>query len=207
MDVKLFARWCQVRNRSRLRDPRFDYLFSDPPPNEYVSLDCETSSFDPASAELISLAAVRIVNNRVVLSQRLELLIRPEGDIDPKTIPIHGLRLQDTAQGVSAREAMETLLAFIGARPIVGYYLEFDMAIINRYIRPWLGISLPNRTIDVSGLYYDKYVSAYHPEIDLSLASILQTLNLPPIPRHDPLQDALTAALIWLKLSTRAATE
>ncbi len=201
--MNIISRWRTRYARSRLLDQRFSTLFDPPPPDEYVSLDCETSSFDPKSAELISVAAVRIIGNRIEMSKNLDLLIRPEGEIDPSTIPIHGLRLQDTADGLPVREAMEQLIAFIGPRPIIGYYLEFDTAIINRHVRPWLGINLPNTCIDVSGLYYDRHVSAYRPEVDLSLQSILATLDLPDIPRHNALQDALTTALIWLKLKQR----
>ena len=122
------------------------------------------------------------------------------GAIDPKTIPIHGLRQQDVAQGLTLHEALTQLLHFIGSRPIVGYYLEFDLAVINRQLKPWLGISLPNQGIEVSGLYYDKKVSAYRPDVDLSLETMLTELDIPPLPRHNPLNDAVIAALIFLKL-------
>ena len=42
-----------------------------------------------------------------------------------------------------------------GGRPLVGYYLEFDMGMLNKYVRPLIGAPLPNRRIEVSSLYYD----------------------------------------------------
>ncbi|WP_028453363.1 3'-5' exonuclease [Chitinilyticum aquatile] len=190
--------------RRRLRVPEFTCLFAAPPADEYVSLDCETTSLDPGGAEILSIAAVRIIGQRIALSESLKLIVRPEGAIAHSSIPIHGLRAQDVAQGLPVREALAQLLAFIGSRPLVGYYLEFDLAVIDRQLRPWLGIGLPNRRIDVSGLYYDRMVTAYRPEVDLSLDAILATLSLPRLPRHDPLNDALLAAMIFLKLAPRS---
>jgi DNA polymerase-3 subunit epsilon len=192
--------WQQRRQRAKLIHPEFDFLFDAEPEQQWVSLDCETSCLDPKNAEMISIAAVRICGAKIAVSEHLSLLIKPKGTLDPKSIPIHGLRAQDVAQGLAIEDALAQLLRFIGSRPLIGYYLEFDLAVINRQLKPWLGITLPNRAIDVSGLYYDRMVSAYNPEVDLRLETILRTLELPKLPRHDPLNDALMAAMIFQKL-------
>ena len=64
----------------------------------------------------------------------------------------------DVAQGHDVDDALAALLEFIGPRPLVGYYLDFDMAVLNRHLRPRLGIPLPNPVIDISGLYFDRRV-------------------------------------------------
>lgn len=192
--------WRQRWLQQRLKNPAYDFVFAPEPEQEWVSLDCETSCLDAQRAEIISIAAVRIVGAKIELSQHLSLLIKPSGALDPKSIPIHGLRAQDLAHGVSIEEALHQLLHFIGSRPLVGYYLEFDLAVINRQLKPWLGIELPQRAIDVSGLYYDRMVSAYNPEVNLKLDHILNELQLPQLARHDPLNDALMAAMIFQKL-------
>jgi len=48
--------------------------------------------------------------------------------------------------------AMRQLLDFIGSRPLVGYFLEFDVAMVNREIWPMLGVRLPQRKFEVSAL-------------------------------------------------------
>ena len=114
----------------------------------------------------------------------------------------------DVADGLPAREAVGRFLRFIGTRPLVGYYLEFDIAMINRVIRPWLGVSLPNRAIEVSALYYDRVMrdrstreALYTGTVDLSFTRILADLDLPALPAHDALNDALMTGLIYLKLT------
>ena len=51
-------------------------------------------------------------------------------------------------------EVLPELLRFIGSRPLVGFYLEFDVAMLNKHVRRLLGIELPNEQIEVSGIYY-----------------------------------------------------
>jgi DNA polymerase-3 subunit epsilon len=104
---------------------------------------------------------------------------------------------------VAVDEAIERLLGFIGGRALLGYYLEFDVAVLNKYIRPRLGIPLPNRQIEVSALYYDAKSRHLPPgsHIDLRFATICRELDLPEHAAHDPFNDALLAAMIYLRLT------
>jgi len=190
--------WRRSRKLAALRDPQFAFLWDKPPAGEYVSLDCEMSCLDPKLAEIISIAAILIKDQRIFLSETWTVLVKPAGQIDPASIPVHGLRHQDVQGGIALSDALAQLLHFIGPRPIVGYYLEFDLAVINRSLK--LGVALPNAAIDISGLFYDRMVSAHRPDVDLSLSYILQTLDIPDLPRHNPVNDALLAAMVFLKL-------
>jgi len=196
----LLRQGVRAYRRHQLRDQRFQRLFDTPPENEWISIDCETSSLDPQYAEILSIVAVPVQGCRIMLSRALHLTVHPEHAIEAASIPIHQLRQQDVADGLPVRDALANLLEFIGPRPLLGYYLEFDLAVLNRQIRPWLGINLPNPAVEVSGMYYDRKVTAYRPEVDLRLETILADLELPSLPRHDPLNDALLAATIFLKL-------
>ena len=131
-------------------------------------------------------------------------LVRPERAPQADNVRIHGLRPIDVSQGLAARDAVRQLLDFIGGRPLLGYYLEYDLAVLNRYVRPWLGVPLPQRRIEISGRYYD-YKLRQNPDahIDLSLASICRDLDMPTLPRHDALNDAINAAMLYLALKRR----
>ena len=171
--------------------PEFRFMFEPPPPNEWVALDCETTGLNVGSDEIISIGAVRIVGQRIMTSERLELLVRPERGVSPESVRIHRLREQDVAQGLSIDEAMKQLLCFIGARPIVGYYLEFDVAMLNRALWPLLGQGLPQPKIKVSAMYYDHkfrqmlpYEQQTYPNIDLRFATLMADLDLPVREAH-----------------------
>lgn len=191
-----------------LGDPAFRFMFDPPPDNEWVSLDCETTGLNTRSDEIISIGAVRIQGNRIMTSERLELLVRPERGVSAESVRIHRLRERDVAQGVPIDDALKRLMHFIGSRPLVGYYLEFDVAMINRALFPMLGQGLPQRKIEVSGLYYDykfRQRPAYQQQgpvdIDLRFATMMNDLGLPLHGAHDALNDAVMAGLAFIKLN------
>ncbi len=204
---RLWARLKRAWLIYHLGDPAFRFMFEAPPENEWVSLDCETTGLNVRSDEIISIGAVRIVGNRLMTSERLELLVRPERGISPDSVRIHRLRETDVAQGLPIDEAMKRLMQFIGSRPLVGYYLEFDVAMLNRAIWPILGQGLPQEKLEVSALYYDyklkqlpPYQQQANPDIDLRFATLMRDLNLPQRDAHDALNDAVMAGLAFIKL-------
>ena len=197
-------RWWLVYH---LGEPEFANMFDPPPHDEWVALDCETTGLNTRSDEIISVGAVRIVGDRIMTSERLELLIRPEKGVSADSVRIHRLRERDLEGGLPKDEAMRRLMRFIGSRPLVGYYLEFDVAMLNRAIWPLLGMGLPQPKIEVSAMYYDykfKQLPPYQQqattEIDLRFATLMQDLALPEREAHDALNDAVMAAMAFIKL-------
>jgi DNA polymerase III subunit epsilon len=188
--------------RRRLKDPAYAFLLDEEPPDEVVSIDCETTTLDIRRAELLSVAAIPIRDGRILTSERLELVVRPPKSPGAQGVLIHQLRPIDIERGVPAEQAIDQVLRFIGSRPLVGYYLEFDVAVLNRHVRPKLGIPLPNRQIEVSALYYDAKARRAPPDshIDLRFATIREELGLPERAEHDAFNDALLAAMMYLRL-------
>ena len=191
----------------RLTDPAYAFVLEPPPPDEWVALDCETTGLNVRSDEIIAIGAVRIVGNRILTSERLELLVRPDKSVPADSVRIHRLRSTDVAQGLPIEEALGQLLRFIGSRPLVGYYLEFDVAMLNRALAPLLGTGLPQQQVEISGMYYDyKLAQIQHqahlgsPQIDLRFDTLMQDLGLPQRDAHDALNDAVMAALAFIKL-------
>jgi len=195
----MIANWIA---RRRLKDPSYAFLFEPGQPDEAVSIDCETTGLDMRTDEIVSIAAVRVVGSRVLTSEAFHTTIRCARTIDPQSIKVHGLRERDVALGRAMADALPPLLQFIGGRTLVGYYLEFDVRMLNRYVRAWLGIDLPNPRTEVSSLYYDCKYGGASPgvNVDLSFASIARDLKLDLIDQHDALADATTAALMYVML-------
>ena len=188
-----------------LADARFSFMYDAPPADEWVALDCEATGLDVKRDQIISIGAVRIVGNRLLTSQRLELIVRPERSMAHASMRVHRLRERDVAAGMPLEQAMRQLLEFIGSRPLVGYYLEFDVGLINRAIWPMLGVGLPQSRIDISSLYYDMknrrlQAQLRNGTIDLRFETIMRELELPCRDAHDALNDAVMAGLAFLKL-------
>ncbi len=184
----------------RLKDREYEYLFDDSS-NELVSLDLETTGLNPKKDEILSIGAVKIRENEILLNESLEIFVKPTKKIDKRSIEIHHIRPCDLDSAIDVKEAIKRLLNFIGGRKLVGYYIDFDHKMISKYTKQMIGCKLPNKTIELSSMYYKRKrkTSAYE-FVDLKFDTILKELDLPRLYKHDALNDAIMSAMIYLKL-------
>lgn len=197
MFENFFRNW----DRKRLKDKKYDFLFDEPLPNEYISLDCETTGLNPRRDEILSIGAVLIRDNKILMRNTFNIFLKPTKSINAESIKIHHIRPIDLENGMDPEEAIYKLLDFIGSRPIVGYYIKFDVSIISKYTKKYIGIKLPNKMIEVSSLYYaTRKKSNGYEFIDLKFDTIMKTLNIPALGKHDALNDAIMTSMIFLKL-------
>ena len=188
-------------NRSRLNDEAYAFLFEEYEGDEMVVFDTETTGLDPKKDDILSIGAVILKNNVILTSKTFEIFLKPAQTISDKSITIHNIRPCDLQDAQQPRMAIESFLRFIGSRALIGYYLEFDVAMINKYIKPWLGITLPNRQIEVSSLYFDQKINLIpQGNIDLRFDTIIKNLNVPNMGQHNAVNDAIMTAMIYLKL-------
>ncbi|MEF1290387.1 3'-5' exonuclease, partial [Vibrio sp. M260118] len=140
----------------KLKGSPYQPLFASVQKGEYVSLDCETTSLDPNRAELVTIAATKIIDNRIITSKPFEVRLRAPQSLDSGSIKIHRIRHQDLVDGIDEKQALIKLLEFIGNRPLVGYHIRYDKKILDLACRKQLGFPLPNPLIEVSQIYHDK---------------------------------------------------
>ena len=168
----------------QLTDPDYGFLLSEDETGEAVAIACEATSYDPDKAELRGLAAVRIRGNRILASQRVAVSFWPTEPPEP---------------------ALGRFLRLIGNRPLVGYYLDFTVGLIDRLVEPMIGIPLPNERIEVSSLYYESRLKVPGKNaLDLRLDSIVRALDLPERGGGDAYSNALASAMVYLRLKPPA---
>lgn len=196
----------RMKDRNRLRkgliDEVFHPIFEPYQGQEVVSLDCETTSLDTREAEIVSIAAVIVSKNRIFAARCFDVRVQAPKSLSSDSIKIHKLRAIDLEGGLPLLTCLRELLEFVGNRPIIGYYLSYDIAILERYMRQSFGFGFPNKLIEISQFYARKsrqpFGAAAH---DLRLDTILHQLKLPFLPRHNALDDAITVGLIYIRLS------
>jgi DNA polymerase-3 subunit epsilon len=188
--------------KATLGDHSYKFLWDKPPEDEAVSLDCETTGLDPSRDEVIAIAAVRIKGDRIVTSERFEAIVKPDALPGAESIKVHRIRQLDLEHGREMHRVLPELLRFIGPRPLVGYYIDFDVRMLDKYILRQIAAKLPNPRIEVSALYYDRKYGSAPPGtvVDLRFAAILEDLKIPPLEQHIAFNDALMAAMAWLQL-------
>ncbi|ERP93372.1 hypothetical protein Q670_00375 [Alcanivorax sp. P2S70] len=179
----------------------YGHLFMPCEGDEVIALDCETTGLDRREAELVSVAAVPVRQGRVASSECLDVKLQAPRSLDGDSIRIHRLRPVDLEEGCQVQDALEQLLEKIGNRPLVGWCIDFDVAMINRYLRPLMGFDLPNPVIELSALYQKK-LRHWQPDItpDLRFEAMANALQVPVMERHTARGDAVTAGLMYLQL-------
>ncbi len=188
-------------DRRRHKDGPWASLFEPYKGEDVISLDCETTGPDPATAGILSVAAVPIRGQRIVTSEALDLKALPESEIERDAIRVHRLRRQDLADGQPVEKVLEQLLTFVGNRPIMGYNVRFDAAVLDRHIKPRLGFRLPNRRVELSDVYLSRCRNVEGQAADLRLETIAGSVGLPaPRGRHTAMTDAVFVAAVYVRL-------
>lgn len=90
--INLLKRLKKEFLKKKLKDNEFLFLFDDPPEDEYVVFDTETTGLNPKTDDILSIGAVKIKQNRILLNDRFYTVVKPEREINEETIKIHGLR-------------------------------------------------------------------------------------------------------------------
>ncbi|HIP21272.1 MAG TPA: 3'-5' exonuclease [Sulfurimonas sp.] len=194
--------WQKSANISKLKDKDYSFLFDEDKSGEYVVFDTETTGLNPKVDDIISIGAVKIKDNKIITSDTFEVFVKSNSEINPKSIEIHQIRNCDLELALDIDDAIKQFLNFIGSKPIIGYYLEFDIAMINKYVKPLLGVKLPNRAIEVSEIYFDKTIALIpQGNIDLRFDTILSKCGVPDMGAHNAVNDAIMTAMIYLKLT------
>ena len=189
-------------NKKNLNDEKYSFLFDKPLADEYICFDCETTGLNPEIDDIVSIGAVLIKDNTIVSSKRFVRYVKPKScNLSENSIKVHHIRECDLKDALDIEDVVLEFLDFIGNRTLVGYFLNFDIRMVNKYLKPKIGINLPNKTIEVSAVYHDFKIELI-PQgfIDLRFNTILEELDIPSFGVHDSFNDALMTAMIFLKL-------
>jgi DNA polymerase III subunit epsilon len=188
-------------NKRNLKDNNYLYLFDEAKDEEYVCFDCETTGLNPKVDDIISIGAVIIKNNTIISSKKFVKFVKPKTKLQANAIKIHHIRECDLKDAEDIDKVIIEFLEFIGNRTLVGYFLEFDIEMINKYLKPKLGIKLPNKALEVSAIYYDYKIERIpQANIDLRFNTIMNELKIPSLGKHDAYNDALMTSMIFIKL-------
>ena len=173
---------------------------------ELVSLDLETSSLDPRAAEILSIAAVPVRERRVVLSERFECIVHAGAAVDIEAVKYHRLRPKDVEHGAPPAQAVAALLNWLGGRPLLGYCIGFDCAVIERVLARFedsrsKGGRLDGARLDLRELFRQRELRRNpHDTPPQALDDILAAIGVPAVGRHTALGDATAVGMAFLEL-------
>ncbi|HPF57723.1 MAG TPA: exonuclease domain-containing protein [Candidatus Competibacteraceae bacterium] len=162
----------------------------------YTVFDTETTGLNPnAGDEIVSIGAVRIVNNRLLRYETYEQLIDPKRPIDPMSQTVHGIS-NEMLRGQSAiDQALPQFHEYCADTVLVGHNAAFDMRFL-QLKEDQTGIRFTHPVLDTLLLS-----EVLHPNQEShSLEAIAERLGVKVLARHTALGDALVTGEVFLRM-------
>jgi DNA polymerase-3 subunit epsilon len=160
-----------------------------------VVFDSETTGLDPGRDRIVQIAAVRIVNRRLLSGELFDALVDPGRPIDKASIRFHGI----TDAMVAGRPPIAVVLPqfhrFARDAVLVAHNAAFDMAFL-RHAESEAGVSFDQPVLDtllISAVLHDH-------ERAHTLDAIATRFGIALVDRHRALGDAMGTAQILLRM-------
>ena len=200
-------RWLAARKHY---DPPFDALLAADIPGqastlrdtEFVSLDIETNSLEPASADMLSVGWVVIRNGSVDLSSTETYIVRPSGDVG-ESASVHGLTDTVVGTGIEWGIVIDKIVSALTGRALLVHHAGLDKALLDRMCRHRYGSRLLAPVVDTLALEHRRQRRNHHLDASASLrlTDLRDAYGLPRYSAHDCLVDAIATAELLLAMA------
>ncbi len=162
----------------------------------YTVFDTETTGLDPRGGdEILSIGAIRIINQRLLKDEFIDQLIDPKREIPYESIQYHGIKSEMVKNKPDINEVLPLFCNFIEETVLIGHNVAFDMKMFQMKEKS-TGIKIINPVLDT--MLLSAVVNPSH--TDHSLSAISKMLGVKIINRHSALGDAAATGEIFLKL-------
>jgi DNA polymerase-3 subunit epsilon len=159
-------------------------------------IDTETTGLEPDRGdEIIAIAAVRIVNGRILRGEVFDTLVNPQRPVPEASAAIHGITAGMLRGAPTINAVLPRFVRFVEDTVIVGHNVAFDLRFLAAK-QAATGITFTNPVLDT--LLLEWHV---HPrQQDKDLEVIAARFGIAVAGRHTALGDALITAEIFLAL-------
>jgi predicted DnaQ family exonuclease/DinG family helicase len=159
----------------------------------YVALDLETTGLDPARDTIIEVGAVKFQGNEVI--DTFQTFVNPGRPIPEFIQRLTGIAPHQVRRAPFFSSVAGELEAFLGASPIVGHNISFDLRFLDSH-----GLRLVNPSYDTWDL-----ASILLPKTpEYSLAYLSNLLGVKHVNRHRAMGDAQATRGVFLSLLNKA---
>lgn len=160
-----------------------------------VAIDLETTGLKPTNSEIISISAVKRINEQQV--EKFNRYIKIESEVPAAIQKLTGLSNDFlNSEGESLEKVLEEFQVFVGNNVLVGYNLLFDQSFLNAAFIKANKQIISNRMIDLMPIIKkdQKFLDNYR------LATVLKNYGIENDHPHKSISDAMATLNLALKL-------
>jgi DNA polymerase III subunit epsilon len=162
----------------------------------YTVFDTETTGLDPSNGdEIISVGAVRIVNNRLLHHEAFDQLVDPQRPMSPESIKITGIDPPVLKGQPTIERVLPAFHRFCEDTVLVAHNAAFDMRFL-QLKENTTGVHFTQPVLDTLLLS-----AVLHPNLEShKLEAIAERLGVDVMGRHTALGDAIVTGEVFLRM-------
>jgi len=163
----------------------------------FVIFDTETTGLNPQIDEICQIAAVRVMNGKIVEGERFDMLVNPGRSIPAASTAVHHVTNAMVVDAAPVPEALARFHAFAQGSVLVAHNAPFDMSFLRRR-ETEIGKRFDQPILDTvlcSAILYGQ--SAEH-TLDALCARL--HIQIPEADRHTAIGDAIATAEAFRKM-------
>ena len=156
---------------------------------EAVAIDTETTGLDVTSARIVEFGGVHLSHGKVLDDKCLSVLANPDMPMPAESEAVHGISDSMVADAPGFADAHSKFFDWCGNRPLIGYSIGFDLAVLEyeakRHRLPWqrprtlcvrmLGTiansNLPNNALETLAAWLDIEINDRHRAVGDAVAA------------------------------------
>lgn len=167
--------------------------------SRFIVLSTETSGLNPSKDVILSIGAVAVINNSIVVNDSFEIVL-----LQYKYLHDNGLSnefiIESKQPKLGEPEAIKAFIEFIGNGILVGHRIHFDIEMLNEALEKMDCGRIKNEALDVEVMYRKLHDIT---DKQFSIEELCKIYKIEKSDRHSSSEDAYSIALLFLKLKSR----
>ncbi|MBD3669428.1 MAG: 3'-5' exonuclease [Gammaproteobacteria bacterium] len=166
----------------------------------YLSLDLETTGFDPDTDAILSIGHIELKRDQIELCTARHVYVQSHTRISESSAVVHGITDDTAARGLGYRQAIEELLESLAGRVLIAHHSRLETGFLDRACRKLFGGPFISPVVDTLHLALQRLERRQHsfPAGALRLYALREEYGLPRYRAHNALTDAIATAELFL---------
>ncbi len=163
--------------------------------SRFVVISCETTGLNPSKDIILSIGAVAVENNSIVVQDNFEVVLLQYKFLHDNNMSNEFI-IESNLPKLGEPEALQAFVDYIGNAILVGHRIHFDVEMINEALYKMGCSRLKNEALDIE-IMYRKLNDITDKQF--SVDDLCKVFKVSKSDRYSSSEDAYTIALLFFK--------